>query len=73
MNKCIYNSIEKISKKKKLLVKKKTCIKTNKIKTLQIETNSTKTNMYNSKRENNLPAVLNTISGYQDQCHNWKK
>ena len=39
---------------------------------MQIETNSTKTNMYNSKRENNLPAVLNTISGYQDQCQNLK-
>ena len=42
--------------KKIIIIKKKTCIITNKIKTLQIKTNNTKTNMHNRKREKNFPA-----------------
>ena len=42
--------------KKIILIKKKTCITTKKIKILQIETNNTKTNMHNRKREKNLSA-----------------
>ena len=48
------NGVEK-SVKKITIIKKQTCITTNKIRTLQIKTNSNETNMHNSKRGKNMP------------------
>jgi len=47
------NRVEK-SVKKITIIKKKTCITTNKIRTLQIKTNSNETNMHKSKRGKNV-------------------
>ena len=48
------NRVEK-SVKKITIIKKKTCITTNKIRTLQIKTNSNETNMHNCKRGKYVP------------------